>query len=170
MKRPHDNCYWVQAGRLLAGEYPRDLDTASSAAKLRSYLDAGVDYFIDLTEEGELQPYDALLHDLAGANVVHKRFAIPDKSVPASAALMRAILADIAQALAAGRVVYVHCWGGVGRTGTVVACHLIEQGMSAEVALAQLAAWWQTVAKSNRLPVSPETPAQRDWVLAWPQQ
>ena len=27
-----------------------------------------------------------------------------------------------------GRKVYVHCWGGVGRTGTVVGCYLVRQG------------------------------------------
>ncbi|MSR27507.1 MAG: hypothetical protein EXS06_10930, partial [Planctomycetaceae bacterium] len=40
-----------------------------------------------------------------------------------------AILADIDAELAAGRPVYVHCWGGVGRTGTVVGLvHVARRG------------------------------------------
>jgi len=33
--------------------------------------------------------------------------------------------------------VYVHCWAGVGRTGTVVGCLLREQGFSAAADAAQ---------------------------------
>jgi len=37
-----------------------------------------------------------------------------------SAALMRATLDAIYDAIDAGETLYLHCWGGVGRTGTVV--------------------------------------------------
>lgn len=30
MKQPIDNCYWVDPGRLLAGEYPGDVDDESA--------------------------------------------------------------------------------------------------------------------------------------------
>lgn len=33
-------------------------------------------------------------------------------------------------ALAAGQTVYVHCYGGIGRTGTVVGCWLVRHGLS----------------------------------------
>jgi len=36
---------------------------------------------------------------------------------------MHEILDTIDAALSAKRIVYVHCWGGVGRTGTVIGCH-----------------------------------------------
>jgi hypothetical protein len=62
-KRPHDNTYWVEPGRLLAGEYPGASNGDAASAKLRQYLDAGVDYFVDLTEDGELEPYEARLHE-----------------------------------------------------------------------------------------------------------
>jgi hypothetical protein len=38
------------------------------------------------------------------------------------------IIADIERELAAGRRVYIHCWGGVGRTGTVVGIWHVHQG------------------------------------------
>jgi atypical dual specificity phosphatase len=37
--------------------------------------------------------------------------------------------------LAAGGKVAVHCVGGIGRTGTVIGCYLVEQGMTARQAI-----------------------------------
>ena len=51
--RPIPDSYWVEPGRLLAGEYPRDRDDATSLIKLRRLLEAGITLFLDLTEEGE---------------------------------------------------------------------------------------------------------------------
>ena len=43
-----------------------------------------------------------------------------------------------------GRKAYVHCWGGVGRTGIVAGCYLIEHGhYTGEAALAQLQLLWR---------------------------
>lgn len=44
---------------------------------------------------------------------------------------MKAILDDIDAALERGGVAYAHCWGGRGRTGTVVCCWLIRHGLAA---------------------------------------
>ena len=71
-------------------------------------------------------------------------------------------------ALAAKRNVYVHCWGGIGRTGTVVACWLQRHGRSPDEALKELARFWQNVAKRHRQPRSPETDEQIAWVRSWP--
>ena len=35
-------------------------------------------------------------------------------------------------------VVYVHCWGGIGRTSTVVGCLLVDSGLGADAALADI--------------------------------
>jgi hypothetical protein len=69
--------------------------------------------------------------------------------------------------LQAGRKIYLHCWGGIGRTGTTVGCYLVRQGKSGAEALEQLAAWWRNVPKSRYFPRSPETDAQMDFVLHW---
>jgi protein-tyrosine phosphatase len=34
--------------------------------------------------------------------------------------------------------VYVHCWGGKGRTATVIGCHLIDGGLDYDATLAEL--------------------------------
>ena len=80
---------------------------------------------------------------------------------------MSDILDAIDEALARGRVVYVHCWGGIGRTGTVVACWLRRHGRTGEQALAELAGFWTNMQKRHRAPRSPETAGQVAWVHAW---
>ncbi len=61
----------------------------------------------------------------------------------------------------------MHCWGGIGRTGTVVGCYLVHRGLTGEAALARLAAWWRTVPKSALYPRSPQTDEQVAYVLGW---
>jgi protein-tyrosine phosphatase len=48
---------------------------------------------------------------------------------------MREILGLIDSELAAGGMVYLHCYGGLGRTGTVVGCWLVRHGTPAEDAI-----------------------------------
>lgn len=170
MSLPGDS-FWVTPGRLLAGPYPGSATDVGAAAKLDAFLDIGVTRFIDLTEEEEgppLCPYAPLLLQLAGARriaVAHRRMPIPDLAVP-SPPHMRSILAAIDEALADEQMVYVHCWGGVGRTGTVIACHLVESlDLTGADALAQLAKLRAGTDRAQR--IAPETAEQRAFVTAW---
>ena len=164
--RPIEHCYWVATGelpgRLLAGEYPRNKDEASSRVKLAQLVAAGVTAFIDLTESDEgLAPYAQLLD---GAS--HQRFPIRDVSVPGTPELTIAALDAIDQHLAEGRTVYVHCWGGVGRTGTIIGCWLARHGELGDAALERLGELWQANPKSCYRQ-SPETGEQRRYVRDW---
>lgn len=159
--RPIDNCYWVVPGKLLAGEYPRNLDDASSPQKMARLTDAGVSVFIDLTEAGELSPYAQWLDEAS-----HQRFAVVDRSVPRSPSLTTEILDAIDHHISEGRTVYLHCWGGIGRTGTIVGCWLSRQGYPGQAGLGRLEELWQQCPKS-RYRRSPETQEQRDYVLNW---
>ena len=112
-------------GKLLAGEYPGAHKPEEARKKLRQFLDAGVRHFIDLTEVGELKPYAALLVEEAGSiETTYERIPIRDVDVPKEAQTMVKIIDAIDRAIATGGIAYVHCWGGVGRTGLGVACWL----------------------------------------------
>jgi hypothetical protein len=59
----------------------------------------------------------------------------------------------------AGEGVYIHCWGGVGRTGTVVACLLAKEGLGYEETMIRLRQAQAGSRKSHR--PSPEAETQR---------
>ena len=165
------NTYWVVPGRFAAGEYPGALHQREAAYKLRILLEAGISRFIDLTEPYEgLEPYAEIAAEEAsrlGRSVQYSRHSIVDLDVPHSPQDMAAILDEIDTALSEGETVYVHCWGGVGRTGTVVGCWLARHGRTGDEALAQIAEWWQGMEKAYRTPRSPEMPRQREYVRNW---
>ena len=165
--RPDPNTYWVVDGRFLAGEYPGARDPAAAREKVAAFRKAGVTTFIDLTEANELAPYEGLL---AQTGVEYRRLSIRDLDVPRTPAHLHEILDAIDDALARGRTVYLHCWGGIGRTGTVVACWLQRTGLTPEQALLKLADFWRTVEKRHRRPHTPETREQVAWVHGWPAQ
>ena len=121
----------------------------------------------------ELVPYEAILSEEArnsSINATYQRFPIRDNSVPSDSEHLAEILLAIDRRIREGGAVYLHCWGGVGRTGLVVACWLQEHGRTPDDALAELSAKWSTVEKIYRKPESPETPAQVSWIKTWPQR
>jgi protein-tyrosine phosphatase len=165
---PIDDSYWLVPGRLLAGEYPGAKTKDEARRKLRSFLDAGVNFFLDLTEECEgLEPYASLLEEEAMARdrgIAYRRLPIPFMDVPTTDR-MSEIQKTIEEALGAGRTVYVHCLGGLGRTGTVLGCYLVEHEVSVAEALAEIhrrRRW--TKGGWNK---STQTPAQVDFVKRW---
>lgn len=154
-------------GRFLAGEYPRTRDAAESRARLASMLEAGIHTFVDLTHPADaLLPYEEILLELSGGQAQRIAVAIPDVSTPDTTKTTLAALDAIDDALATGRGVYVHCWGGIGRTGTIVGCWLARHGRPGEAALAHLTTLWTACPKSSRCG-SPETAAQREYIRAW---
>ena len=170
--RPIPNSYWATP-QLLACEYPGAPTPAEAIPKIDALLAAGIRDFYDLTEPGELVPYEALLRERAAhagldpAAVHYQRFAVRDLDLPTPERLTE-VLAALAASEAAGRLAAVHCWGGIGRTGTVVGCHLVQaHGLSGAEALAYIAQEWQTVAKRDRAPRSPETDAQVAFVRGY---
>ena len=122
--KPIRNSYRVM-DRVYAGEYPRDLDDKRSIEKIRHFSRFGITHFIDLTEEGELRPYDQML----ASPMQHIRFPIQDVSIPASLESVKELIGQIHGILNESdrNKVYIHCWGGVGRTGTIVGCLLSHQ-------------------------------------------
>ena len=169
IQRPIPESYWVIPGRLLAGEYPGQYQDELTRKRLDALIEAGFDTFIDLTQPDENLPYAVLLHKEAkiyDVAVKHVSFPIADFGLP-TPKQMNLILDAIEESLQAAHRVYLHCWGGIGRTGTTVGCYLVRQGKTGSQALEQLADWWRNVPKSRYHPRSPETGQQREFVLGW---
>lgn len=157
------------SGRFLAGEYPSRFDEESTRRCMDALLDAGIDTFIDLTHPDELPSYLPILLEQArahGRQVSHQHFSIQDRGLPNRGEMIAALNA-IDAALANGHKVYLHCWGGVGRTGTTVGCYLVRHGKIGQQALEQIAAWWKDVPKHRLYPRSPETEQQVKFILNW---
>lgn len=168
-KRPISESYWVEPGRLLAGEYPGQYTSESTRQRIDALLEAGFDTFIDLTRPNETVPYYRLLleeAELYEVCVERHNFPIGDFGLPTPEG-MRSILDKIDAALQNGRKIYLHCWGGIGRTGTTVGCYLVRRGMTGEEALRQLAEWWRNVPKSRIHRHSPETYEQAEFIRGW---
>ncbi len=161
--KPVDESYWVIEGRLLAGCYPGGRRPQDVELRLGSLLSAGFDAFIDLTEPGELPPYELYLP----GHVRYARKSIPDHGVPRDTAHMGEIIAELDAALAEGRRVYVHCRAGIGRTGTVVACHLVAGGLDGAAAVAELNELWKGSDRSDTWPEVPETAEQVSFIHDW---
>ena len=163
MKPPIPNSYWVEPGRLLAGEHPAGKDLADTRRRILLLLEAGVRSFVDLTEPGEMESYQSLLP----AHIGYESFGLPDHSVPASAQKMRDVLTALWRDLSTRPGVYLHCRAGIGRTGITVGCYLRELGEPGDAALAELNRMWQQNARSATWAEVPETAEQAQFVHAW---
>jgi protein-tyrosine phosphatase len=162
------SAYWVIPDKFMAGPYPASPILAEQTrAQLSWLVEQGISELIDLTNPGERPEYQSEFKSVCtrfGVQGNWQRFAIADFGLP-SPALMREILNEIEHLLANDKKVYLHCMGGLGRTGTVVGCYLVRQGMSGEEALQKIQAL--RIGTSNFQHASPETDAQRAFVLKW---
>lgn len=144
---PLPQSYYVGGGNIFAGEYPGDKYETKAEDKIRQMTQFGVRHYIDLTEEGELKLYAHLLPP----DATYTRFPIRDVSAPRSVDEVKTLIGHINELSARNDgYVYIHCWGGVGRTGTIVACYLAQQmeHPTLEKALALLRAHFAEMPKS----------------------
>jgi len=167
--RPNDNTYWVTEN-FLAGEYPTDKRSEEeSRKKIQKYLDVGIDFFVDLTQEGERGSYQRILKEEAtktNRRARYWRLPVQDFGIPTKEE-MQQILDTIDSAIADNKKVYVHCRGGIGRTGTTVGCYLARHGYGGEEALTEVNRLFQNSNKSYESSFSPETRAQKTMVKEW---
>jgi len=123
---PYSNAYWVVHGQFLAGEHPTELDDDATIARLAALLDWGIRTFVDLTLPSEIKSYHHLLCTVADARrveITFRRIPNPDRGVP-SVSTLTSILDEIDCSASDQKPVFVHCFVGIGRTGTVAGCYL----------------------------------------------
>jgi hypothetical protein len=175
MSYPFSRTWWIKEGQILGGRYPGVPEPEEGRQMLTALIDARFTLMVNLQPEDELglggrpfPDYAATIKELAaerGAEAEMCRFPIPDVSIP-KPALMRKILDRIDAEIAQSGKVYVHCWGGHGRTATVGGCWMVRQGMTAEKVLQQITKnrSHDEVLASHH---SPETPDQQEFIRGW---
>ncbi len=165
---PIPDSYWVIPGKLAAGVYPGSrFFEEETRRRLSDLMVSGVNFFLDLTTPDELPPYEKLLQEQSGwleKEASYRRMAVPDMQSPDEAQMV-AILNTIDIGIRAKKVVYVHCYAGIGRTGTVIGCYLTRHGMPGAEALNTIAL--MRAGLDNGWVRSPETDEQVEFVLNW---
>lgn len=139
---------WVIPGQVLAGAYPASMDDAETDKILSMILELGVNTFVCLQAEVNihtpehlwrqghgLRPYirDAQkilsrAHETNNSKITQQKIdflhlPIIDGSVTTDSAMNR-LVEDCCERVLRGEKMYIHCWGGHGRTGTLVAVML----------------------------------------------
>ena len=163
--------YTIEEGKLYGGEYPGAITPAAAKARLRCLTDMGLRTFIDLTAPADnMAPYEGLLAELAsevGAPLQRISLPIPDMRIP-TAETMCQIMSAIRTSIEQSPAVYIHCWGGIGRTGTVVGCWFRECGYDADAALLRVQHLYSSQMPKFRIyPESPQTHEQRNFIRSW---
>ena len=131
---PNFRSYWVVEDRFAAGAYPsrsQPPDPGQMPDRTAALLDAGITCFVNLTEDqpGSGTREETFHHyqEYVDGTAVVLAHPIVDVDIP-TVDEMIATLDVIDDHLDNGGNVYVHCWGGKGRTGTVVGCWLVRHG------------------------------------------
>lgn len=151
--------YWVRGpwpGRLAIMPRPRGGDWLED--EIQAWRRSGVDAIVSLLTTDEVS--DLSLADegeLCRANGIQFfSFPITDRGTPSSGEDFSDLVMKLAERLADGKNVAIHCRQGIGRAAVVAICLLVLSGMDPQAAV-------QRVSAARGCPV-PETPEQRRWI------
>eukprot|EP00889_Picochlorum_renovo_P003306 jgi/Picre1/30336/NNA_005700.t1 len=189
-----ESANWLIPGVLMAGRYPfvepsRCTKRADGEAMLEQLLMSGIKTFISL--QGELPPQEEMplkgvdgfqaykapatliaaalsdpptVEEMNGLRTHYLDKFLPPKREKKNASPSRRIMNW--KRAKDQDVMYLHCWGGRGRAGTVGACVLGKMyGLSGEEALTRVQRAFDTRNDGGRK--SPETPEQQNLVKAY---
>lgn len=155
--------FWInhyRDGNLAIMPAPRHAERIEDT--ILSWRSDGIDCVVSLLEPSEIPALNDAESELCREfGIEFLSFPIRDKSVPPSLEAFVGIVALLAGRIASGHSVAIHCRAGIGRSTTLAACVLIWLGVHADVAL-------DMIADARGLEV-PETEAQRQWILAFPE-
>ena len=172
---PFTRAYWAVPGKFLAGCYPGSEDKEEAYQKLKDLLEHGIRQVISLMEPDEMnwsgkpfESYEEQIKSIAasmGGEVNVERLPIKDTWVPTRVE-MCGIPDRIDQSIQDNKPVYVHCWGGRGRTGTVAGCYLARHGLASDRNVLEMIQELRKNTEDHDRP-SPETSQQMNMVLSW---
>ncbi len=151
-------CPGKQGDSIMGGQWTRDLDCDLSA--IRAW---GADILVSLMEdhEFELLAVPDLLQEASNHGLTSLHLPIQDVSIPDQAWIdnwKQSTGPELRQALLEGKLLALHCRGGLGRTGLVAALLLIDLGCDQQTAIDQVRA-----ARMGTI----ETNQQEEFVLSY---
>jgi len=175
---------WVILDRLMVGAYPSSFDDAENEQILRGLLECGITTFVCLQLEYQhgvpesqwragvsLRPYIEDAMEIcekdrstglivAPEDLKFLHHGIVDCGTTTDLTVLELAL-DVCFRMLSDEIIYLHCWGGHGRTGTVVAVALgLMYDLSSSEALARTQLYHDLRVCSLNVP-SPQTPQQR---------
>lgn len=152
--------YWIRQfskGRLAIMPAPQIGDLGRAVI---SWKEDGLDIIVSLIERSELRDYveaEKKLCEEIGLEFFW--FPIRDGSVPTAAEPFDALVSKLADEIAKGRAVAIHCRAGIGRSSLLAAAVMNHLHIDAESAL-------EMVAEARKVEV-PQTEKQRQWILGY---
>ena len=154
--------FWINKfhdGNLAIMAAPRPTDNLEDT--ILGWRSEGIDVVVSLLEPSEAPGlFEAEGQLCQEFGIEFLSFPIRDKTVPSDLEAFSEIARHLAKAVSTGQGVAIHCRAGIGRSTTLAACVLTTLGVDAEVAL-------DMIAEARGVEV-PETEAQRQWVLGFP--
>jgi predicted protein tyrosine phosphatase len=114
---------WVFDGALCCGGYPSALDENEAEATAHAMAEAKFEVYVNLMQENELKRFRPYAEAIAARSKIQAefiRYPIPDSGLPKDEEGFVSLIFRILSLLRAGKRIYIHCWGGHGRTGIVV--------------------------------------------------
>jgi protein-tyrosine phosphatase len=152
--------YWIPTDQGKLGIMPHPLPGRRLRKQMKEYRRKGVDILVSFLRKDEIMSLgleDEGFHaEKNQMEFVH--FPIVDHAAPSKSGRSTALIQTLAESVKSGKSVLMHCWGGIGRSGTVAVAILIALGKDRQEAIT-------TVSTARRLPV-PESGAQQRW-LEW---
>jgi len=153
--------HWIElraTGRVAIMARPRSDDWLE--AEVAEWKASGLEMIVSLLDREEVSELglqrESELCRVNGIEFVS--FPIPDRGVP-EVRLAKELADSIAQGVADGRSIAIHCRAGIGRSSLIAASVLICSGIEAGDALARI--------KEARGVSVPDTDEQRDWILSF---
>jgi protein-tyrosine phosphatase len=147
--------YWINSRFAII---PRPRGSQMLDYEMQAVAKAGVNVVVSLLPEIEAAKLglarEAEAAAQAGLDFVS--FPIPDGELPADKEQFHVLLATVAEMLANGKRVGIHCRASIGRSSVAAASVLIRAGIPSATA-------WKKVEDARQFPV-PDTQEQRDWV------